>query len=46
MSGLPRGRREGSRVRQRVICTLGRLGELEASGQMTRLVRSGARFAE
>jgi Transposase DDE domain len=32
-------------VRQRVIATLGRLDQLEASGQLERLVRSGARFA-
>ncbi len=43
---IAESRREGSRVRQRVICTLGRLEELEASGRMARLVRSGARFAE
>ncbi len=43
---IAESRREGSRVRQRVICTLGRLEELKASGQMARLVRSGARFAE
>ena len=38
-------RRVGGQVRQRVIATLGRLDELEASGQMERLLRSGARFA-
>lgn len=43
---IAESRREGSRVHQRVICTLGRLDELEASGQMARLVRSGARFTE
>lgn len=43
---IAESRREGKRVRQRVICTLGRLDELQASGQIERLVRSGARFAE
>src|SRR5215471_7193408 len=38
-------RREGSRIRQQVIATLGRLDELAASGQLERLLRSGARFA-
>jgi hypothetical protein len=38
--------RDGERVRQRVIATLGRWDELEASGQLERLLRSGARFAE
>jgi hypothetical protein len=38
-------RREGDQVRQQVIATLGRLDELQASGQLERLVRSGARFA-
>jgi hypothetical protein len=37
-------RREGDRVRQQVIATLGRWDELEASGQLERLLRSGARF--
>jgi hypothetical protein len=36
--------RTGDRVRQRVIATLGRLDELESSGQLDRLLRSGARF--
>jgi hypothetical protein len=38
-------RRDGDQVRQHVIATLGRLEELHASGQLERLVRSGARFA-
>ena len=38
--------RIGSQVRQRVIATLGRLDELEASGQLDRLLRSGARLAQ
>jgi hypothetical protein len=42
---IAESRRVGGQVRQRVIATLGRLDELEASGQMARLLRSGARFA-
>ena len=38
-------RREGNQVRQQVIATLGRFEELQASGQLERLLRSGARFA-
>src|SRR5881396_3282354 len=38
-------RREGDQVRQQVIATLGRYEELQASGQVERLLRSGARFA-
>ena len=38
-------RREGTRIRQQVIATLGRLDELAGSGQLERLLRSGARFA-
>ena len=38
-------RRTGDQVRQQVIATLGRLDELAASGQLERLLRSGARFA-
>jgi Transposase DDE domain len=38
-------RREGPRIRQQVVATLGRLDELAASGQLERLLRSGARFA-
>src|SRR6516225_4827260 len=37
-------RREGDQVRQQVIATLGRVDELRASGQLERLLRSGARF--
>jgi hypothetical protein len=37
-------RRAGDQVRQQVIATLGRFGELQASGQLERLLRSGARF--
>ena len=39
-------RRSGDQVRQHVIATLGRWDELEASGQLERLLRSGARFTE
>src|ERR1700747_28094 len=38
-------RRDGKEVRQQVIATLGRFEELQESGQLERLVRSGARFA-
>src|SRR5262245_62189258 len=38
-------RREGEQVRQQVIATLGRYEELQANGQLERLLRSGARFA-
>ena len=37
--------RDGDQVRQQVIATLGRFEELQASGQLERLARSGARFA-
>jgi hypothetical protein len=36
----------GGKVRQQVVATLGRLDALAASGQLERLLRSGARFAE
>src|SRR5579863_4733051 len=38
-------RRSGDRVRQQVIATLGRFEDLQASGQLGRLLRSGARFS-
>jgi len=38
-------RRDGDQVRQQVIATLGRYDELRASGQLERLLQSGARFA-
>jgi hypothetical protein len=38
-------RREGALVRQQVIATLGRVEDLQASGQLERLLRSGARLA-
>ena len=39
-------RRVGAAVRQQVIATLGRLEDLQESGQLERLLRSGARFSE
>jgi hypothetical protein len=42
---IAESRRVGGQVHQRVITTLGRLDALQASGQLERLVRSGARFA-
>ncbi len=42
---IAESRRAGGRVQQRVIATLGRLDALAASGQLERLLRSGARFA-
>lgn len=38
--------REGKKVRQQVIATLGRLDLLEASGQLERLMRSGLRYCQ
>jgi hypothetical protein len=37
---------EDGKSRQRVVCTLGRLDELKASGQLDRLITSGAKFSE
>jgi DDE family transposase len=42
---IAESQRVGRQVRQRVVTTLGRLDALQASGQLERLVRSGARFA-
>lgn len=39
-------RRDGGRIKQRVMATLGRVDELQASGQLESLLRSGARLAE
>jgi hypothetical protein len=39
-------RRRDGRVRQRVLTTLGRLDELNQSGQLDALLASGARFAD
>lgn len=38
--------REAGRVRQRVLLTLGRLDQLMESGELDRLLASGARFSE
>jgi hypothetical protein len=38
--------RQGDRVRQRVLTTLGRLDHLQQSGKLDGLLASGARFAE
>ncbi|MCC7375171.1 MAG: hypothetical protein IT581_11005 [Verrucomicrobiales bacterium] len=38
--------REGGRVRQRVLSTLGRLDLLQSTGQLDALLRSGARFSQ
>ena len=43
---IVQSRREGASVRQQVIATLGRIDELQQSGQLERLLRSGARFAD
>ena len=42
---IVKSRREGASVRQQVIATLGRVEDLRESGQLERLLRSGARFA-
>lgn len=39
-------RRQGVQIKQRVIATLGRLDELQDSGQLEALLHSGARFAQ
>jgi hypothetical protein len=38
--------REGAKVRQRVICTLGRLEELQARGQVDGIIKSLSKFSE
>ena len=38
--------RQGTQVKQRVLCTLGRLDDLQQSGKIESLLASGARFAE
>jgi hypothetical protein len=38
--------REGAKTRQTVLATLGRIDELEASGKLDALLRSGARICE
>jgi hypothetical protein len=41
---LVEGRRDGGKVRQRVVVTLGRLDELKASGQLDRFAGAFARL--
>ena len=43
---IAENRWEDGRSRQRVVATLGRIDQLKASGELDRLLRSGARFAE
>ena len=43
---IAQNRREGKRVKQSIIATLGRLDTLTESGAIDQLLRSGARFAE
>jgi len=43
---IAENRREGRKVKQRVVATLGRLDHLQDSGQLDSLLRSGARFAD
>ena len=41
---IAENRREGKRVKQTIIATLGRLDKLTASGAVDQLLRSAARF--
>ena len=43
---IAQNRREGKRVKQSIIATLGRLDKLTSSGAIDQLLRSAARFAE
>ena len=43
---IVQNRREGKKVRQTVVATLGRRDRLAATGAVDQLLRSGARFAE
>ena len=43
---IAQNRREGTRVKQSIVATLGRLDKLTASGAIDQLLRSAARFAE
>ena len=43
---IAQNRREGKRVKQSIIATLGQLDKLTASGAVDQLLRSAARFAE
>lgn len=38
--------RDSGQVKQRIVATLGRLDVLQATGQLDRLIRSGARFTQ
>ena len=42
---IAENRREGKRVKQTIIATLGRLDKLTASGAFDQLLRSAARFS-
>ena len=43
---IAQNRREGRRVKQSIIATLGRLDKLTATGAVDQLLRSASRFAE
>lgn len=43
---IVRSQREGRRVQQQVLTTLGRLDVLQATGQLDRLMRTGLRYCE
>lgn len=43
---IAQSKREGRKVRQQHVATLGRLDVLQGSGQLERLIHSGARFCE
>ena len=43
---IAESRREGTKVRQRILTTLGRLDLLKESGQLDSLLRSGLRFSD
>ena len=38
--------RDSGQVKQRIMATLGRLDVLQATGQLDRLIQSGARFTQ
>lgn len=42
---LVRNRRDGDRVNQQVVCTIGRLDQLEATNQLDKIVQSLAQFS-
>ena len=43
---LVENRREDGRTRQRQLASLGRLDELQASGSLDQLLKSGGKFAQ